>query len=157
MKVKKFLILFIVFFISLISLFASPKNNKPRYISVEEIALKNKPSFWGAEGDSLYYGDVVYVIDMKDSWLKVESTSSGKKGWVKDSVVTSRKIVSKNKISVDAKEIALAGKGFSSPLEAEYSDLYNINFDIVDKIEKITISDKDIRDFIISGQLRGEE
>lgn len=150
---------FLVFVLIVLScpLFARPKSSKPMYISVEEIEAKEKPSFFGGKSDTFYYGDVVKVTDEKGSWLKVESKDSGKEGWVKDSVLTSRKIVSKNRISVDASEIALAGKGFSSPIEAEYSESYGIKFDEVDDIESIYVSPDEVKAFIEDGNLKGEE
>lgn len=138
-------------------LLAKPNSSKGMYISVEKIAAKNKPSFWGRKGDIFYYGDLVQITGEKGSWRQVSSSTSGKSGWVKESVLTSRKIVAKNKVNVDADEIALAGKGFSTPLEAEYSKQYDIDFDVVDKIENVNISEESLKDFIVEGNLAGGE
>lgn len=156
MSVKKSnLFFFIIFFISFFPIFAKPNQNKPQYISVEKILAKDKPSFWSSGDNAFYYGDVVFIMEEKGSWLKVRNESASKSGWVKESVITSRKIVGKNRISVDAKEIALAGKGFSSSLEEEYSNYYSIDFDIVDEVEKINITEEEIKDFIMEGSLKG--
>lgn len=147
----------IVLIFSLVPLFGKPKASKPYYISVEEISAKTKPSFFGKAKDTFFYGDVVFIVNQKGSWVEVEGQASKKSGWIKDSVVTTKKIVAKNRVSVDASEIALAGKGFSSPLEAEYSKSYNIDFDVVDKVENLSISLDEIEKFIEEGKLRGEE
>ena len=158
MSKKKFYLFFgLIVFLSIVPLFGLPRAPKAFYIAVEEIDGKTKPSFFGRAADTFYYGDAVIIVEEKGSWVKVEGQSTGKTGWVKDSVVTSRKIVAKNKVSVDASEIALAGKGFSSPLEAKYSESYGIDFDVVDKVEKNSVSPDEVGAFIIEGQLRGEE
>lgn len=157
MNKKKFYLLFVFsLLLNFIPLFAWSNMSK-KYISVEKIDAKSKPSFFGKACDTFYYGDVVYVIEEKGSWIKIKDDDSGKTGWVKDSVVTTRKIVANRKVSVDAREIALAGKGFSSPLEAEYSEIYGIDFDNVDKVENVKISPEEVEEFIRKGDLRGEE
>lgn len=125
------------------------------YISVMEIEAKSSPSIWGKANGTFYYGDKVSVVEKKNSWIKV--SKGGTSGWVKDSCVTSRKIRADGKVSVNADEIALAGKGFSNSLEAQYSSSYDIDFDEVDYMEKVNLSDWALKDFIDEGELKGAE
>lgn len=131
---------------------------KERYIAVEEIKSKSSPSVWSRGNDIFFYGDKVVVEEEKGSWIKVSQSGSGKSGWVKESCVTSRKIRAGNRVSVNADEIALAGKGFSNSIEAEYSSSYDIDFSIVDSVESVNFyNTKSLRDFIVDGKLMGAE
>ena len=126
------------------------------YVSVEEVTSKVKPSMWGKDGKDYYYGEVVEILDEDGSWYLVTTNDGKQKGWLRESVLTTRKLKKQGNVSVDAKELALAGKGFSSPIEAEYSDKYDIDFDTVDKIEKVSIDiDRKLREFIREGNLQG--
>ena len=126
------------------------------YVSVEEVTSKVKPSMWGKDGTDYYYGDLVEILDEDGSWYLVTTKDGKRKGWLRDSVLTTRKLKKQGNVSVDAKELALAGKGFSSPIEAEYSEQYDIDFTSVDEIEKISVDiDRKLRSFIIEGDLEG--
>lgn len=151
---KNYLITLLLLCLVCFPVFAKPQ---VRYVAVEEVKAKEKPSFWSRRGVKLYYGDVVEVMEEKGSWVKVKSTDASKTGWVKESCVTTRKIVAKNKISLDADELALAGKGFSNALEAEFSDQYDVDFKEVDAMEKVNITEDQVMNFITEGKLNGGE
>ena len=159
MKVKKHT----VFIIVLLSMFSSPlfafiRKGDTMYITVNEIASKTKPSIWGRDSVMFNYGDAVNIIQTNGSWVEIELEDTNKKGWVKDSVLTKKKIRKQNNISVNAKELALAGKGFSSPVEEQYSKQYKKNFDIVDEMEKSSITiDKYFEIWAKEGRLRTSE
>lgn len=159
MNVKKiFSILLIALNLSSLSLFCFSRFSKPKYISVEKVESKSKPSFWGSGSDIFYYGEAVVVVEESGQWIKVSDKATSKKsGWIKESAVTSRKIVGRAGVSVNANELALAGKGFSSPVEAAYGQGFGLDFSVIDEIENIFISDSEIKKFITSGGLRGAE
>lgn len=154
MKKNILLILFIICFVCL-PVAARSNKGKTVYVSVESIESKDKPSFWGGDRDTFYYGDQVEIIGENKSWYNVKSTVTGKSGWLKDTAVTTKKIKAGKKVSVNANEIALAGKGFASPIEAEYGSMYNLDYDIVDEIEEDEISDLELKTFIDEGELTG--
>lgn len=145
----------LLFFLMIFMCYPVFSRPRAKYIAVKEIEAKSSPSVWGRPNVTFYYGDQVQVVEEKSSWVKV--SKDGKSGWVKDSCITSNKIKPKGRVSVNADEIALAGKGFSNSLEAEYSNSYDIDFDVVDFMEKVQLSDGDLRDFIVDGQLKGAE
>lgn len=149
--IKVFSILFIFIFVS--PVFARSLKDRTVYVSVENIQAKKNPSFWSSGTDSFSYGDAVSVVDEKDSWVMVENKNDGRKGWLKESTVTVRKINPKRKSHFDADEIALAGKGFSSPLESEYSKQYDLDFDVIDEIEAEEVDQKQLMIFIVEGHL----
>ena len=159
MKFKKYsLISIIILLIIQTPIFSRPKSmvGKSMYVSVEEVTSKVKPSMWGKDGIDYYYGDQVEILEEDGSWYLVTTKDGKRKGWLRDSVLTTRKLKKQGNVSVDAKELALAGKGFSSPIEAEYSNKFDIDFGPVDEIEKVAIDvDRKLREFIREGQLQG--
>lgn len=194
MNLKKNYLLLLIFIFTLISpLCAKPKKHKlvkkTVYITVEHICSKNRPSFWGGDSDVFYYGDELKAVDSDGQWLKVESDKTGKSGWVKESVLTTRKIKSKGIASVNAEELALAGKGFESNIETEQKDSVEEFEDsfgnalktitghdtgkedregenavlklppdkYADEVESVSISDEELKEFILEGELRGDE
>ena len=66
----------------------------------------------------------------------------------------SRNKVAQKKVSADAKEIALAGKGWSSAMEEAYSDAAGLDYSIIDSIENIVCDEDEIVNFIIEGKLK---
>ena len=70
------------------------------------------------------------------------------------SALTSKKIKDKaSATSANADEIALAGKGFNSTIEAVYAEEYSMNFDIVDYIETLGAGQEEAIAFAKAGNL----
>ena len=70
------------------------------------------------------------------------------------SALTSKKIKDKNNAaSADADEIALAGKGFNSTIEAVYAEEFEVSFDIVDYIETLGADTEEAVEFARAGKL----
>jgi hypothetical protein len=89
----------------------------------------------------------------------VRKSDSGKTGWIEYAKLTTRRISSQgNTANASAKEIALAGKGFSPEVEAEYKQSgEQLNYPAVDDMEKAGVADSDLLAFIEEGHLsRGE-
>ena len=128
------------------------------YISVEEAILKEKPSFFGKNTNSVFYGEEVIVLDTKGSWKKVQLTgNSSVFGWISESSLTKKKIlVSESKVTASADEIALAGKGFNAEIEAEYKKQGTANYDAVDKLEEKSVSFENSLDFMLDGKLENQ-
>lgn len=61
------------------------------------------------------------------------------------------------KVSTNAAELSLAGKGFNSAVEAAYEDEFDVSFELVDEVEKNSVSEDDTITFIIQGNLRLED
>ncbi len=122
------------------------------YVSVKNTKLKAKPSGNSKNVTSVQYGDAVVWIKDSGNWTYV---STGKaEGWISSNAITKRKIVSSSKVTTDAKEIALAGKGFGDGITAE-SD--NSNYAAVNMVEKNTVSENDNVSFKSKGGLKVSE
>lgn len=124
-------------------------------IQVKETVLRDKPSFLGASVARLQYGDQVTVTDEQSGWSKV--SLNGSQGWVHTSSLSKKKLsAAAGGASVgtaaSGDELALAGKGFSKEVEAEYkAQNKDVDFTDVDRMEKIVISENEMRQFLIEG------
>lgn len=80
-----------------------------------------------------------------------------KKGWIPSSALSKKKVLASSSTTADAKEIALAGKGFSSSIESTYAKEFNVDYSDVDYVESQSVSDKELQSFIVEGQLNSGE
>jgi uncharacterized protein YgiM (DUF1202 family) len=128
-------------------------------IQIQTGQIRETPTFLGKVVAPVAYGDRVEVITKQAAWSQVR-TAAGKTGWIHESALTRDKIVLKagaedvNR-TASGEELALAGKGFNSDIEADFkSKNQNIDFTWIDKMEKITISDNEIVSFFREGGLK---
>ncbi len=122
------------------------------YVSVKNSNLKAKPSGASKNLASVKYGDPVTWVKTDGAWTLV---STGKtEGWISTNAITKRKIVNTGKVSTDAKEIALAGKGFSEGLE---TDSENTNYTAVNSVERNAVSESENASFKTKGGLKVSE
>jgi len=152
---KKNFTIFILLTLCLCSVFA--KTGTKMYVKVEEAVLKESPSFWGKNGASVFYGEEVVILEEKNSWKKVQLViDSSVSGWISESSLTKKRIVaSGTRVSASTEELALAGKGFTAEIEAEYKKQASLNYDAVDKLETNLISFDRVLDFMTAGKLEG--
>jgi len=122
-----------------------------QYVSVQKLQLKKSPSYFSGSLASLAYGSQVTVISSKGKWSQVKS--GNKTGWVKKASLTKKKISSAGSANASAKEISLAGKGFSQEIENEYKKSSGADYSSVDKMEKLSISDSQEKAFLQEGSL----
>jgi uncharacterized protein YgiM (DUF1202 family) len=128
------------------------------YINVNSATLKSSTGFFASSTGTVLYGDQVTVVSVNGKWSQVR-TARNITGWIASASLTTKRISTQgNTANASAQEIALAGKGFSPEVEAEYkkSDR-EVNYTAVDAMEKTVISDKDLLAFIEEGHLaKGE-
>lgn len=122
------------------------------YVSVKNASLKAKPSGMAKTVTNVEYGDAVTWIRTDGNWTLVSFNK--KEGWISTNTITKRKVVSSSKVNTDAKEIALAGKGFAAGLDASGN---NENYALVDFIEKNEVSSNENFSFKKNGGLKVEE
>ena len=152
-----------LFFITLLglsvtALFAQ-KVGDTNYVNVKSADLKASTGAFASTTGTVKYGDEVKVLALNGNWAQVKTTAGNKTGWIAKTSLTSKKIVAQGAgANASAKEIALAGKGFSPEIEAEYKkEGGEINYQAVDDMEKIVITEKDLLAFITEGHLsKGE-
>ena len=100
--------------------------------------------------------DRVEIQESQGAWARV-SLAGGAAGWMHNSALTSQKIVlaagrDDARVGAAGDELALAGKGFNSDVEAQFKkDHKNIDFTWVDKMEKIKISSSEMQAFLRAG------
>jgi len=127
-------------------------------IQVEEGQIRNTPSFMGEIVDKVVYGESVELVKEQGPWRMV-NTPRKPGGWIHQSAVSEStvELVPGDNVNAGAsgKEIALAGKGFNADVENAYKAGHQqMSFAWVDNMEKLTVKNADIEQFIKQGGLR---
>lgn len=122
------------------------------YVSVKNSNLKAKPAGSAKNLVSVQYGDAVTWIKADGSWTLVKKGNV--EGWISSKAITKRKVVSGSKVSTDAKEIALAGKGFGEGIDAEGK---GGNYEAVNSVERNSVTNSANESFKEKGGLKVAE
>ncbi len=128
-------------------------------VQVKEGVLRSTPSFMGKIVAKVAYGDRVASIESRNGWSKVQPGDGSSSGWIHDSALTTKKIelsagTANVQQTASGDEIALAGKGFNEQVEREYKQKNpKMDFAMIDQMEKIVISDSQMRQFLKDGQV----
>ncbi len=136
--------------------------NQKMCVQVQESKLRADPSFLGKIIGPVAYGDSVTVIRQQDPWFFVSTKAGQLTGWIHGSALTEKEIVLRAgdanvQKTASQKEIALAGKGFNPEVEKEFKKRNpKLNFEWIDRMEKMVISDAEIRQFMMDGKLAPE-
>ena len=133
-------------------IFAAPKT---QYVAIDPAPLKAKPAASSKKVGSVEYASAVIVVKTEKSWVYVQlADDKSVEGWLPASALTSKKIKDKSSAtSANADEIALAGKGFNSTIEAVFAEQFDVNFGIVDYIETLSAPTEEAVIFAKEGQL----
>jgi len=125
-------------------------------VQVREAQLRATPSFLGKLTGAGAYGDRVAVQETRGDWRKVQ-LPSGQSGWMHNSALTAKKVVLQAdaptaQAAASGDELALAGKGFNSDVEAEFKrNNRDVDFTWVDRMEKIRVSPDQMQAFLQAG------
>jgi hypothetical protein len=136
--------------------------NQKMSVQVQDGKLRADPSFLGKIIGSVAYGDSVTVVRQQDPWFFVSTKTGQLSGWIHSSALTEKEIVLRAgdanvQKTASQREIALAGKGFNPQVENEYKKRNpNLDFALIDRMEKIIVSDEEIRQFMKDGKLSPE-
>jgi uncharacterized protein YgiM (DUF1202 family) len=123
------------------------------YINVNSANIKASTGFFASTTGTVRYGDQIQVLELKGKWIRIR-TSGNITGWIASSSLTTKRIAQGNAANASAREIALAGKGFSPVVETEYKKSGgNINYAAVDAMEMVNISGRDLLTFTEEGHL----
>lgn len=130
-------------------------------LQIREGALRASPSFLGPVVATLGYGDRVDLLHEQGPWAKVRD-GDGAEGWIHRSALTEKRIVMAAgeedlAAAASGEELALAGKGFNSEVEAEYRRRHGLDFTWVDRMEEFRVTPAQSLDFLSEGELTGEE
>ena len=132
---------------------------KEMSVQVRDGQLRNRASFLGTVTATVAYGDRVTVSQTQAGWCEV-ATAAGKTGWIHESALTPKKVVLASGTadarvqSVGSEEVALAGKGFSKEVEAEYKKQnQDVDYTWVDWMGQQTVSSERLVAFLKQGNL----
>lgn len=118
------------------------------------------PSFSGQPSGVVPEGTEVQVIQQSGDWYQVDY--QGQTGWLHQQAFGGAKKVDLSRLlqgkAVPASrtdEVALAGKGFTPEVEADFRRKHpNLNYDLVDKVEGFGVSLGELQAFTQEGGLR---
>lgn len=129
-------------------------------VQVRDGQVRDAPSFLGAVIGNLSYGDRVQVYRDNGAWRNIGTLDKKLAGWIHSSALTKKEIIlnpgaKDAELAASSQELALAGKGFNSAVEAEFKATHrNINFRWVDEMGKINIAAREMRAFLKEGAVR---
>jgi len=151
---KKIFILIIMGLIAAGFLSAQVTRGGTLYVAVKTVTLKSSTGFFASSKGTLNYADAVIVLQVSGKFVEVRSAAnSSLTGWTASANLSAKKIVSGNTTSISARETALAGKGFNQEVENSYKTKGNLNYADVDRVEKVTVREADILQFLEDGRL----
>ncbi|MCK4541607.1 MAG: hypothetical protein KAU17_05150, partial [Spirochaetales bacterium] len=83
-------------------------------------------------------------------------------GWVHGSALTEKEIILADAgrevgTGADAREVALAGKGFNKEVEARYKSEYDLDFTWIDRMEAFGRTREELVTFLVAGELVSKE
>ncbi len=131
-------------------------------VNVKETQVRATPSYLGKILDVLPYGDAVQVLEIRKGWVRVTVAAKRVEGWVNMSALGEKKVALKagaGKVEQGASsgEMALAGKGFNSQVEAQYRQDSKMDYTWVDRMGQITVSPEQVAAFLTEGGLETAE
>lgn len=131
------------------------------YVAVEKASLKASAGMFSGASGNVVYGDEVIVLSTSGAWSQVQlAVNASVKGWIKTASLTKKRILAKGaRVSVNASELALAGKGFNAEVESEYKKSGKVNYSAVDRVEAAAarVYDGNVLQFIKDGKLKGAQ
>lgn len=126
-------------------------------VSVRDGQVRETPSFLGKIVGKASYGQSVDVLEEQGDWSKV-TLPGGVAGWMHKTALSTEKLAmsggSAAPGSVSGKEMALAGKGFSAEVEADYKRSHGGNFAAVDAMERVSYDAAALMAFLSKGDVK---
>jgi len=131
---------------------------KSMSVNVKEAQVRATPSYLGKVLGTLVYGDQVQVLETQKDWMRVNAPAKGLSGWLNQSALTAKKVVLSSGSetagqNASSGEVALAGKGFNSQIEAENRQDNTFDYVTVDRMEKIVVAPESVSAFLQQGEL----
>ncbi|MBN2301977.1 MAG: SH3 domain-containing protein [Lentisphaerae bacterium] len=149
----------IVIFVLCCALVSPAMAAKKMSVQIREGKLRSAPSFVGSVVGTVKYGDRFTVADTQGDWIRIEDENSKIAGWIHKSALSTKRIKLKAgkdnaEVAASSGELALAGKGFNSDVEAEFkSKNKDVDFSWIDKMEKIVVTPAEAAAFLKQGEV----
>ena len=127
-------------------------------VATREAAVRTRPGVFATKLVTLGYGDQVAVTGSRRAWYEVR-LGDGRTGWMQKTTLTSEKLqlrAGDREVSTTASEneLTLAGKGFNNEVEQEFRQRNReLDYTWVDRMETFSLSDRELQQFLVSGQL----
>lgn len=124
-------------------------------VQIREGQVRASPSFLAKPVAGVAYGQQVEVMETRGDWSRVRAGAHS--GWIHTTSLSRKKLTLRagdEEVSSTAsnKEIALAGKGFTEDLEAQYRNQHPASeFKEVDRMEKIKFDPEALLRFLREG------
>jgi hypothetical protein len=137
-------------------------DQKQMSVTVKETQVRDAPSYLGKVLGVLSYGARVTVLaqpaDAPKGWLKVAGPGGKPQGWVNASALTQKEIALKAgdaavSQTASSGDVALAGKGFNSDVEAQYKKDKKLDYAWVDAMESYAVEPQRVSLFLSQGGL----
>lgn len=130
-------------------------------VQVKQVQLRATPSFLGTIVGPVNYGDQVEALQQQGEWVNVKSRNSVQ-GWVHQSALTRKQVAlgagGQAQAGASGQEIALAGKGFNSDVEARYRTTHSrADYASVDRMEAMKVSREEMISFLTDGNVKPVE
>jgi uncharacterized protein YgiM (DUF1202 family) len=128
-------------------------------VQIQTGEIRSLPSPLATVVASVKYGDRLTVLEEKGMWTKVTTADSNASGWIHSSALTKQKLTlaaagKDAQTGASGGEMALAGKGFTPQVEAQYKAKHSdIDFTWIDKMVKTKVSTQEIMDFMKEGNI----
>lgn len=132
---------------------------KTMSVQVKNGQIRSAPNYFGQVIAQVAYGDKVTVEQEQSGWMRV-TTAAGVSGWMNNSALSTHTVAlvagdKDVKTGASGQELALAGKGFSKEVEADYKKKNrHLDYQWVDYMEKIVILDSEKAAFLKEGGLQ---
>ena len=154
----KKIMLFILLLVPALCLAAEPVK-----VKVQKASLFSQPNFLSKTVASLQFGDQLELEEVVKDWARIRYGQQ--RGYVHQSALTSTKVDMKSLMfssssssGASQDEVALAGKGFTPEVEKNYGKAHpEMNYALVDEIERYTVDPNSLRSFIQKGGLKVSE
>jgi len=159
---KKAGIISLVLLLFILGFMIFGQNSSPMSVQVKETQARDKPSYLGKVVAVIRYGDKVNTEKLQSGWYQIVLPDGSGHGWVQSSALIKKKIML-NAGDTDVKkyassdDVVLAGKGFNKQVEDQYKDEKNLDFSLVDQMEKIFIPVDEMEEFLQNGRLNSME
>jgi hypothetical protein len=152
-------VIFIVVFLFPVTLFAGEMVK----VKVQKSTIFQEPKFFSKPVTVVKHGDELEMLDEVKDWRFVKFLEQN--GWIHKSALTFTKVNlstllfrSTPSSPASEDEVALAGKGFNEETERGYDQAHpEVNYALVDEIERYGVEDDSLREFIERGGLKISE
>ena len=124
------------------------------FVAIRALNLRSSTGFFASTTSTLEYGHEVTVLQTSGNWMEISSARNPAiNGWVKTTSLSPRRILPGDETSTIAREVALAGRGFSQEIESSYRENGELNYADVDRVEAQRVNINQLRNFLAEGHL----